>query len=124
MVHIFNNLPKEYNVILDGLENCLVVTVSDVLPINVICKKMNCWYKKIKSKKDEKTEKENALGSYNKQYKQRCHKCGKYGHKPGKHKCPEITKIKKLKEIRKQTGIRIKIKNLMEYVIIATEKGI
>ena len=81
MIHILNNLPKDYNVILDGLENHLMVIRDDVLTINVICKKLSHWYKKIESKKEEKTEKEKALGAYNKQYKQRCHKCGKYGYK-------------------------------------------
>ena len=29
MIHVLNNLPKEYNVILDGLENCLMATLNN-----------------------------------------------------------------------------------------------
>ena len=69
MIHVLNNLPKEYDVILNGLENCLMATGDDALTIDLICKKLNCKYKKIKSKKEEKTEKEKVLGAYYKQYK-------------------------------------------------------
>ena len=57
MIHILNNLPEEYNVIPDGLENCLTATRDDVLAIDAICKKLNCQTEKIKSKKDEKCKK-------------------------------------------------------------------
>ena len=53
IIHVLNNLPKEYDLILDGLENHL----TDALTIDSICKKLNHRYKKIKSKKEEKTEK-------------------------------------------------------------------
>ena len=92
MIHVLNNLPKEYDVIPDGLENCLMASGNDVLTINMIHKNLNHQYKKIKSKKEEKREKEKALRAYNKQCKQRCHKCGKFIHKPGNHKCPEYKK--------------------------------
>ena len=58
MIHVVNNLPKDYNVILNGLENCLMATGDDELTINVICKKLNHWYEKIKNKKEEKVENE------------------------------------------------------------------
>ena len=51
MIHVLNNFPKEYNVILNGLENCLAATGDDAFMIDSICKKMNHRYKKIKSKK-------------------------------------------------------------------------
>ena len=38
---IFNNLPKEYNVILNGLENYLTLSEDDALTIKVIHKKPN-----------------------------------------------------------------------------------
>ena len=82
MIHISNNMPKDYDVILNGLEYHIMATGDDVLTIDGICKKLNHRYEQIKSKKEEKTEKENALGAYNNWYKQRCHKCGKYSHKP------------------------------------------
>ena len=88
-IHILTKLSKNYDVILDGLENRLAATGDDVLNIAMIFKKLNHPYKKIKNKKEEKVDKEKALGTYNKQYKQKCRKCGKYGHKPGDKKCPE-----------------------------------
>ena len=94
MIHVLNNLPKEYDIILDGLENHLMAIGDDALTIDSICKKLNHRYEKFKSKKEEKTEKEKALGAYNKQYKQQCQKCGKYGHKPGDRRCPENKKEK------------------------------
>ena len=72
MIHVLNNLPLEYDVIFDGLENHLIATGNDALTMDVICKKLNHGYKKIKNKKKEKVEKEKALGAYNKQYKQQC----------------------------------------------------
>ena len=57
MVHVLNNLPKEYDVILNGLENGLKVTGDDALTIDSICEKLNHRYKKIKSKKEKKLKK-------------------------------------------------------------------
>ena len=70
MIHILNNLPKEYDVILDGLENHLTATGENALGIDTIREKLNHRYEKIKAKKEEKHEKEKALNAYNKQYKQ------------------------------------------------------
>ena len=83
-------MTKDYNVILDWLENFLKATGDNVLIIDMIHKKLNHWYKKIKSKKEEKTKKEKAFGAYNKQYKQRYHKCCKHHNKPGDYKCPKM----------------------------------
>ena len=90
MIHILNNLHEEYNVILDGLENCLTATGENALTIDSIQEKLNHRYEKIKTKKEEKHEKEKALNVYNNQYKQQCQRCGKYGHKPVDRRCPEI----------------------------------
>ena len=76
MIHVLNNLPEEYDVILDGLENHLTATRDEALTIHSICTKLNHRYKKIKSKIEEKIEKEKALSAYNKQYKWRCRKFG------------------------------------------------
>ena len=56
MIHVLNNLPKEYNMILDRLKNCLTASGDNVLTIDVIHK--NESLEKIKSKKEEKSEKE------------------------------------------------------------------
>ena len=95
MTHVLNNLSKDYNVILNGLENCLMATRDDVLTTYVIREKLNYWYKKLK--KRTKTEKEKASGAYKKQYKQRCCKCGNYGHKPEDKICSENRKEKEEK---------------------------
>ena len=123
MIHVLNNLLKECDVILNGLQNHLIVTGDDALTIDSVCKKLNHRYKKIKNKKDEKIEKEKVLGAYNKQYKQWCRKCGKYGHKPGNRSALKI-KIKTKKIIRKQKDMKIKIENLMECATILVRKGI
>ena len=72
MIHILNNLPEDNDVILNGLENCLMATRDKALTVDVIHEKLNHQYKQ----KRRKTEKEKALGAYIKQYKQRCHMCG------------------------------------------------
>ena len=45
MIDVLNNLPDEHDVIIDGLENCLIASGESVLTINVICKKFNHWHK-------------------------------------------------------------------------------
>ena len=69
MINVLNNFPKEYNVILDGLENHLTATGENALNIDLFREKLNHRYEKIKSKKEEKHKKEKALNLY-KQYKQ------------------------------------------------------
>ena len=87
MIHVLNNLPKEYNVILDGLENHVTTTGNYALTIDSICENIITGARKLKVKKKKKQKK--ALGAFNKQYKQRYQRCGKYGHKPGNWRCPE-----------------------------------
>ena len=124
LIHILNNLPEEYDVVLNGLENRLIVTGDDALTIDLIRKKLNHRYKKIKSKKKKKLKKK-VLEAYNKQYKQGCWKCGKYGHKPGDRICPENkNKNTKMKIVRKQNNINTKIKNLKDCATITVRKGI
>ena len=49
MIHILNNLPEEYDIILDGLENCLTAMGENALTIDAIRKKLNHQYEKIKN---------------------------------------------------------------------------
>ena len=51
MIHVLNNLPEEYYVILDGLENRLTATRENALTIDSIREKFNHRYEKIKQKK-------------------------------------------------------------------------
>lgn len=99
MVKILNNLPSEYDVILDGLENRLTLDQSDpnALTIENIREKLNNRYERIKKNESEDdVEEEKALYAnhqekalYAKQYKGRCGKCGEYGHKSGSTNCSE-----------------------------------
>ena len=68
MIHVLNNLPKEYDVVLDGLENHCMVIGNDALTIAVICKNFNHQHEKIKNKNEETREKEKTLGTNDKQY--------------------------------------------------------
>ena len=43
--------------ILDGLQNRLTVTLDNALTIDVIRKKINHWYEKMKNKKEDKSKK-------------------------------------------------------------------
>ena len=52
MIHICNNLPKEYDAIMDGLKNCLMLSRNNVLTIEVIREKLNHWCKKNKNKNE------------------------------------------------------------------------
>ena len=61
IIHILNNFPKDYNVILDGLKNCLTVTGDYALTIIVIHKKFNHRYEKIKNKKIGKSRKRKSF---------------------------------------------------------------
>ena len=54
MIHVLNNLPKEYNLIINGLEYCLIATWDNALTINSIYKKMIYRCKKLKVKKKKK----------------------------------------------------------------------
>ena len=84
MIHILNNLPESYDVILDGMESRLMLPDSDPnkLTIENIRDKLNSRFERI-AKNESAREDEQALAAYSKQYKGRCSKCGEYGHKSG-----------------------------------------
>ena len=60
IIHVLNNLPKEYDVILDEFENCLMATGENALIIDSIHAKLIHRYEKFKSKKEKKNEKESV----------------------------------------------------------------
>ena len=82
MIHILNNLPESYDVILDGMESRLMLPDSDPnkLTIENIRDKLNSRFERIANSESAR-EDEQALAAYSKQYKGRCSKCGEYGHK-------------------------------------------
>ena len=47
MIHVLNNLPEEYDVILNGLQEHLTSRRDDALTIEVMHKKLNHQYEKI-----------------------------------------------------------------------------
>ena len=57
MIHVLNYLPKECDVISDGLENHLTSTGPDALTTELLCNKLNHWHEKIKNKNEDKKEK-------------------------------------------------------------------
>ena len=101
IISVLNNLPKNYDVILNGLDNCLVATRDNALTFNLICKKMNYWYKKLKAKKEHIV---NDVSM------------------PKNLAIKNILKMvmKNRKDVRKQK--RMKTKKLTGYAIIVAEK--
>ena len=85
MVKILNNLPEEYDTILDGLENRLTLDASDsnALTIESIREKLSNRYARITDRDsiEFKESEEKGLAAYGKQFKGTCRNCGKYGHK-------------------------------------------
>ena len=80
LIHILNNLPEEYDVVLDGLESRLMLDESDKnkLTIKDVQDKLNNRYERL-NERDKHIE---EIAMYTKtQYKGLCTKCGKYGHK-------------------------------------------
>ena len=62
MIYVLNNIPMECNVILDVLKISLTSSGDDTLTVKVIQEKLNCQYKKIKTKMKKK-KKRKGLGS-------------------------------------------------------------
>ena len=118
MIHILNNLPKDYDIILDRLKNHLTSSGDDVL--TVICTKLNHQYEKLKVKMKKRKKKEKVLVVYHNQHRQWCHKCGKYCHSPDDNKCPQNKKDHKNDE--KKRKMRIK-RNILMITAIITVKG-
>ena len=68
IIHIINNC---HDVILAELETRLTYSGDDILTIEVICKKLNHWFEKIKNKNEEEKNKrpEETLMNSIKEYK-------------------------------------------------------
>jgi hypothetical protein len=102
LFHILNNLPKEYDVVLDGLERQLDETGDKALTLEMVREKLSERYARIKMEvvDDDNDGREHEKALFAKdwhppQFKGSCHKCGKYGHKgvhcrdDGKSKFPK-----------------------------------
>ena len=87
IIHVLSNLPEDYEVQVNELEEKLQDT-SVTISIEDIRSKLNSRYARIQ-KNEETREEEKALAAFRKQFKGLCNKCGQYGHKSGDPKCPE-----------------------------------
>ena len=92
MVKVINNLPEEYDVVVDGLENKLSLSGDESLTVEKMRDKLNDRYQRILDHKEEDKGKgpvihDVALATYMKQFKGNCRHCGKIGHK--KFECPD-----------------------------------
>ena len=57
IIHVLNNFPNKYDVILDGLENCLALSDDDALTIEVLREKSNHRYKRLRLQMKKITKK-------------------------------------------------------------------
>ena len=94
MIHIMNNLPQEYDTVVEAMERKLDDLV-DPLTLRNLKNELLLKYNRIKKNKGMKEESENeeadedtALVGYTKNFKGRCYNCGEFGHK--KEDCPKL----------------------------------
>ena len=121
MVHVLNNFPEKYDVILDGLEHCLMATVDDALVIEVIREKLNHLHKKTKAKKEKKVEKKRPLEPMTNSISRGVISVGSMAINLAIGYVLKM-KMKKTKKIKKQNRMKIKIKKW--YATIVTEKSV
>ena len=98
MIHIMNNLPQEYDTVVEAMERKLDNLV-DPLTLRNLKNELLLKYNRIKKNKGMNEESENkeadedtALVGYTKNFKGRCYNCGEFGHT--KEDCPKL-KIKR-----------------------------
>ena len=85
MLHILNDLPKEYDSILDSLDNRLGETGNNAPMLEIIREKLGNGFARIKKQEDNDVNKSHnnhkeAFVVYPNQFKGSCNICGKYGH--------------------------------------------
>ena len=95
IIHILNNLPEEYNTVVEAMERKLDDLV-DLLPLRNLGNDLILNYKRIKKNKriskdseDDEEAQDIALVGYTKNFKCRCYNCGNFGHK--KEDCPKLS---------------------------------
>ena len=99
MIHIMNNLPQEYDTVVEVMERKLNDLV-DLLTLRNLKNELLLKYNRIKKNiemneesENEEADKDTTLFGYTKQFKGRCYNCNKFGHK--KEDCPKLKKIKR-----------------------------
>lgn len=80
MIHVLNNLPELYDVVLDGMESRLMLADGDAnkLTIEDVRDKLNNRYERIDER--EKIDLTEEKGLKAGVFKGNCYKCGEYGH--------------------------------------------
>ena len=81
LIHVLNNLPDKYDVVLDGMEERLMLEDSDPkkLTIGDMRDKLNNRFERLKGRLNNAKEKDDVALYAN--FKGNCTKCGKQGHK-------------------------------------------
>ena len=98
MLHIINNFPKEYEVIIDQGTKELS---NEALTLQSLQEDLQEKYDRMKTKKGGSRE----TAFYSKQVKTRCHSCGKMSHK---RKTAGSWKLTKTKDQKLEKELQIK----------------
>jgi len=117
IIHMLNNLPKDYEVQISKLEERFSSTMNP-LTIRDMQNELNLKYARLKCQSEVQTEDDQALVAF-RQFKGKCTNCGKFGHKSsecqskngGKNET-NADKMKKLKNVKnKEKGLDKKDKS-------------
>ncbi len=82
MIHVLNNLPEEYDVVLDSLETHLVSTGEDRLTLESLREKLNSRFEGLTIRRE-------MAARFDVQLKGKFCKCSQYRHKSDSPNCPE-----------------------------------
>ena len=94
MIHILNNLPPEYESLVEKLE--LEIEATDPLTMEGLRDQLRNKYRRLQKALGKREEDETALAAgFNKQFKGRCRNCGMFGHKAADCKKKGTNKGKK-----------------------------
>ena len=83
MIHVLNNLPVEYDVVLDGMESRLMLPDEDAnkLTIEDIRAKLNNRFERMDERESQAKQEVALIANFQRQFKGICRNCGKRGHK-------------------------------------------
>lgn len=96
VIHILNNLPKEYDSLVEAIEEDLNKGADEEVTVKRVRERVRARFRRMQLRQKESDGDELALLASGKKFKGRCGQCGKLGHK--KENCWENPKNKKTKE--------------------------